>query len=34
MEHVVEAPHAGVVSQVCVEPGQQVSAGALLLELE
>jgi acetyl/propionyl-CoA carboxylase alpha subunit len=33
MEHVVEAPHAGVVSQVCVEPGQQVSAGELLLEL-
>jgi 3-methylcrotonyl-CoA carboxylase alpha subunit len=33
MEHVVEAPHAGVVSQVCVQPGQQVSAGALLLEL-
>jgi acetyl-CoA carboxylase biotin carboxylase subunit len=34
MEHVVEAPHAGVVSQVCVEPGQQVSAGELLLDLE
>jgi 3-methylcrotonyl-CoA carboxylase alpha subunit len=34
MEHIVEAPHAGVVSQVCVQPGQQVSAGALLLELE
>jgi biotin carboxyl carrier protein len=34
MEHVVEAPRAGVVRQVCVEPGQQVAAGALLLELE
>jgi 3-methylcrotonyl-CoA carboxylase alpha subunit len=33
MEHVVEAPHAGVVREVCVEPGQQVAAGALLLEL-
>jgi acetyl/propionyl-CoA carboxylase alpha subunit len=33
MEHVVEAPHAGVVQQVCVEVGQQVAAGALLLEL-
>jgi biotin carboxyl carrier protein len=33
MEHVVEAPHAGVVTQVCVEPGQLVAAGELLLEL-
>jgi 3-methylcrotonyl-CoA carboxylase alpha subunit len=33
MEHVVEAPHAGVVHEVCVAVGQQVAAGALLLEL-
>jgi len=33
MEHVVEAPHAGVVHEVCVEVGQQVAAGAMLLEL-
>ncbi|HYY89211.1 MAG TPA: biotin/lipoyl-containing protein, partial [Chloroflexota bacterium] len=33
MEHVVEAPHAGVVRQLCVAAGQQVAAGALLLEL-
>jgi biotin carboxyl carrier protein len=34
MEHVVEAPHAGVVNKLCVEVGQQVTAGALLLQLE
>ncbi len=33
MEHVVEAPHAGVVQEVCVEVGQQVAAGELLLAL-
>jgi 3-methylcrotonyl-CoA carboxylase alpha subunit len=33
MEHVVEAPHAGVVQDVRVAVGQQVAAGALLLEL-
>ncbi|HET6316130.1 MAG TPA: biotin/lipoyl-containing protein, partial [Chloroflexota bacterium] len=33
MEHVVEAPHAGVVQDVCVEVGQQVTAGAVLVEL-
>ena len=33
MEHVVEAPHAGVVTQICVQVGDQVRAGALLLEL-
>ena len=33
MEHVVEAPHAGVVREVCVAVGQQVATGALLLEL-
>jgi len=30
---VVEAPHAGVVTQICVQVGDQVRAGALLLEL-
>jgi 3-methylcrotonyl-CoA carboxylase alpha subunit len=33
MEHVVEAPHAGVVSQVCVTVGEQVRSGARLLVL-
>jgi 3-methylcrotonyl-CoA carboxylase alpha subunit len=33
MEHVVEAPHAGVVSEVCVEVGEQVTSGARLLTL-
>jgi 3-methylcrotonyl-CoA carboxylase alpha subunit len=33
MEHVVEAPHAGVVDQVHVNEGDQVSGGALLLTL-
>ena len=33
MEHVVEAPHAAVVQEVCVEVGQQVTAGELLLSL-
>jgi biotin carboxyl carrier protein len=33
MEHVVEAPHAGVVSEVCVEVGDQVRNGAQLLSL-
>jgi acetyl/propionyl-CoA carboxylase alpha subunit len=33
MEHVVEAPHAGIIQDVCVEVGQQVTAGAVLVEL-
>jgi pyruvate/2-oxoglutarate dehydrogenase complex dihydrolipoamide acyltransferase (E2) component len=33
MEHVVEAPYAGVVSAVCVGLGEQVSAGTVLLQL-
>src|SRR5439155_20705210 len=33
MEHVVEAPHAGVVTEVCVEVGEQVRNGAQLLIL-
>ncbi|MDQ3812016.1 MAG: hypothetical protein M3336_17175, partial [Chloroflexota bacterium] len=33
MEHLVEAPHAGVVGSLAVHVGQQVAAGALLLEL-
>jgi biotin carboxyl carrier protein len=31
MEHVVEAPHAGVVTEVCVKPGEQVASGTRLL---
>jgi 3-methylcrotonyl-CoA carboxylase alpha subunit len=34
MEHVVEAPHAGVVSGIRVQAGQQVSAGERLLSLD
>jgi biotin carboxyl carrier protein len=34
MEHVVEAPHAGTVSEVHVGVGDQVAAGAPLLALE
>jgi acetyl/propionyl-CoA carboxylase alpha subunit len=33
MEHVVEAPHAGVVAELCVEVGDQVASGAQLLIL-
>jgi 3-methylcrotonyl-CoA carboxylase alpha subunit len=33
MEHVVEAPHAAVVTEVCVEVGEQVRNGAQLLTL-
>jgi biotin carboxyl carrier protein len=33
MEHVVEAPHAGVVTELCVAVGQQVPGGAQLLVL-
>jgi 3-methylcrotonyl-CoA carboxylase alpha subunit len=33
MEHVVEAPHAGVVSEICVQEGDQVASGAQLLTL-
>ena len=31
MEHVVEAPHAGVVTELCVQVGEQVASGAQLL---
>jgi biotin carboxyl carrier protein len=31
MEHVVEAPHAGVVTELCVKPGEQVASGMRLL---
>ena len=30
MEHVVEAPHAGVVTEICVQVGEQVVSGAQL----
>jgi 3-methylcrotonyl-CoA carboxylase alpha subunit len=33
MEHVVEAPHAGTVMEVCVEVGEQVASGARLLTI-
>jgi 3-methylcrotonyl-CoA carboxylase alpha subunit len=33
MEHVIEAPHAGVVTEVRVHVGEQVSSGAQLLTL-
>jgi acetyl/propionyl-CoA carboxylase alpha subunit len=33
MEHVVEAPHAGIVTAVCVRVGEQVSSGARLLTM-
>jgi len=33
MEHVVEAPHAGVVAAIRVQTGQQVAAGQRLLTL-
>ena len=33
MEHVVEAPHAGVVSEVCVRVGEQVPRAPLLISL-
>jgi biotin carboxyl carrier protein len=33
MEHVVEAPHAGAVAELCVREGDQVAAGARLLTL-
>jgi biotin carboxyl carrier protein len=33
MEHVVEAPHAGVVGTLLVSVGQQVTAGTPLLDL-
>jgi 3-methylcrotonyl-CoA carboxylase alpha subunit len=33
MEHVVEAPHAAAVREVCVAVGEQVAAGAVLLDL-
>jgi acetyl/propionyl-CoA carboxylase alpha subunit len=31
MEHVVEAPHAGVIAKIAVTEGEQVAAGASLL---
>jgi 3-methylcrotonyl-CoA carboxylase alpha subunit len=33
MEHVVEAPHSGVVTELCVRIGDQVAGGAQLLTL-
>jgi biotin carboxyl carrier protein len=33
MEHVVEAPRAGVVTALCVQVGEQVTGGAELLTL-
>jgi 3-methylcrotonyl-CoA carboxylase alpha subunit len=33
MEHVIEAPHAGIVKEVCVIVGEQVAGGARLLTL-
>jgi biotin carboxyl carrier protein len=33
MEHVVEAPHAGVVTELEVEVGQQLAGGARLLTI-
>ncbi|MBV9547145.1 MAG: hypothetical protein JOY61_22475, partial [Chloroflexi bacterium] len=33
MEHVVEAPHSAVVSAVCVNAGEPVTAGTVLVEL-
>jgi 3-methylcrotonyl-CoA carboxylase alpha subunit len=33
MEHIIQAPHAGVVSEVCVQVGEQVPSGAQLLTL-
>ena len=33
MEHVIEAPHAGVVTGVHVQVGDQVPSGAQLLTL-
>jgi 3-methylcrotonyl-CoA carboxylase alpha subunit len=33
MEHVVEAPHAGMVTEICVKVGDQVATGARLLTL-
>lgn len=34
MEHEVTAPHDGVVREVCIEVGQQVDAGAVLVALD
>ena len=34
MEHPSLAPIAGVVARVCVEPGAQVAAGTLLVEIK
>jgi biotin carboxyl carrier protein len=33
MEHQVAAPHAGVVKKLSVAVGDQVKAGAVLLEI-
>jgi 3-methylcrotonyl-CoA carboxylase alpha subunit len=33
MEHVVEAPHAGEVTELCVREGEQVTAGTRLLTI-
>ena len=34
MEHVLRAPRDGVVAAVAVQPGDQVTAGALMVSLE
>ncbi|MEU4541828.1 acetyl-CoA carboxylase biotin carboxyl carrier protein subunit [Nonomuraea dietziae] len=34
MEHVVEAPQAGIVGRVAVGPGDTVAEGALLVHLD
>ena len=34
MEHIVAAPHAGVVRRVHVDPGATVARGAALVEIE
>jgi len=33
MEHVIEAPHAGVIKELCVNEGEQVQGGKQLLTL-
>jgi biotin carboxyl carrier protein len=33
MEHVIQAPHAGIVAEVCVREGEHVSSGAQLMTL-
>jgi biotin carboxyl carrier protein len=33
MEHVIDAPHEGVVKRLSVRQGEQVAGGAVLVEL-